>query len=342
MKKLALLITLFCFPVLFAQNEAWNQRIQQLSFADAGGDYRLGPGDLIQVDVFGVENFRQNLRISSSGTITVPYLGNVQAAGLTTMQLEEALRGGLDEKYIKNPQVSVFVTEYRSQSVFVLGAVSQPGQYQITHAVRLIDAIGMAGGLNVETADDFAIIQKRGAISGPGSASPQPVQTAATENDSSSPTAGLPANGVRINLKDLLENGNLDLNVPIEGGDVIQVPERQMERFFIVGDVGRPGAYELPREEEVNVTQALAWAGGPLRTAKKDKGLLIRHNEQGERQEVAINVDDIFKGKKPDVQVRANDVIFLPGSTAKSIGYGLLGIIPGTVSSTVVWGTVRR
>jgi polysaccharide biosynthesis/export protein len=342
MKKLTSLIILFCFPVLFAQNEAWNQRIQQLSFADAGNDYQLGPGDLIQIDVFGVENFRQNLRVSSSGTVTVPYLGTVRASGLTTMQLEESLRAGLDEKYIKNPQVSVFVNEYRSQSVFVLGAVSRPGQYQITQAVRLIDAIGMAGGLNIETADDFAIVQKKGAISGPGSAEAPVVQTAAPANAPAAAAGNLPANGVRVNLKDLLENGNLDLNIPIEGGDVIQVPERQMERFFIVGDVGRPGAYELPRDEDVNITQALAWAGGPLRTAKKDKGLLIRHDENGQRQELALNVEDIFKGKKPDVEVRANDVIFLPGSTAKSIGYGLLGIIPGTVSSTVVWGTVRR
>jgi len=145
-----------------------------------------------------------------------------------------------------------------------------------------------------------------------------------------------------VNLKDLLENGKLDLNVPITGGDVVQIPERHIERFFVIGDVNRPGAYELPREEELFISQALAEAGGPMRTAKASKAVLVRWDEEGRRQELAVNVEDILKGKQPDMALHPNDVLFLPGSTAKSIGYGLLGVIPGTLSNTIVWGTVRR
>ncbi|HXK60435.1 MAG TPA: polysaccharide biosynthesis/export family protein, partial [Acidobacteriota bacterium] len=79
-KKLGILVLGVSFPVLFAQNPNWNQRIEQLSFTEANNDYRLGPGDLVQVDVFGVEGFGRNLRISSSGTITLPYVGSVEAA----------------------------------------------------------------------------------------------------------------------------------------------------------------------------------------------------------------------------------------------------------------------
>ncbi|RPI26781.1 MAG: hypothetical protein EHM61_10715, partial [Acidobacteria bacterium] len=276
-KKSAMLALMFCFSALLAQNQDWNQKIQELSFKNAGNDYRLGPGDLITVDVFGIEGFGRNLRISSSGTVTLPYLGVVQASGLTTTDLEASLAKMLDGRFIKNPQVSVFVAEYRSQSVFVLGAVQKPGQYQITQPLRLIDAIGLAGGLNLEAADNFAIVQKKGATNGPGDTTP--VATG-QQNES-----------IKVNLKDLLENGKLDLNVQIAGGDVVQIPERQIQRFYVIGDVNRPGSYELPREANVFISQALAEAGGPMRTAKASKAVLVRWDEGGKRQEMAVNVN---------------------------------------------------
>ena len=366
-KRLVILSFLCSFPALFAQsdnepvmpsgqspavkqgpgqgsggqnsaNRNWNQRIQELSFNAGSTDYRLGAGDLITVDVFGIEGFGRNLRISSTGTVTLPYVGVIQAAGLTTAQLEEQLSKTLDGRYIKNPQVSVFVVEYRSQSVFVLGAVQKPGQYQVTSPLRLIDAIGLAGGLNLEAADNFAIIQKKGATRGPGAEK----SASAVPGTANPAPAGEKTDSIRVNLKDLLENGNMALNVPIAGGDVVQVPERQIARFYVVGDVNRPGAFELPAEENMFISQALAEAGGPLRTAKTNKAVLVRWDDKGQRQELPIDVAEIMKGKKPDLPLQANDVLFLPGSTAKSVGYGLLGVIPGTVSSSVVWGTVRR
>ncbi len=369
----------------------WNQKIQQLSFGGAGGqEYRLGNGDLIEINVFGVENFKQQVRVNSSGSVTFPYVGTVQVAGMTPTEVEEKMRSLLDEKYIKNPQVTVFVAEYRSQPVFVLGAVQKPGQYQITSSLQLVDAIALAGGLNTETAAGYAIIQRRprdqaAAASGQldqagqtgqpmdGKAAqaarptqPQPAQAAQSAGPAEGPqtvkasqtgqtgqvaqasvaTSGVAGTGnpetIRIDLRELLERGRMDLNIPIQGGDVVQIPEKQIARFYVIGDVNRPGAYELPTENQLFVTQALAWAGGPMRTAKKSKGVLVRYDERGGRQEMAINVDDIMKGKNPDITVMPNDVIFLPGSTAKSIGYGLLGVLPGTASSALVYGTVRR
>ncbi len=364
-KKLLILNLLTSVPLLFGQSQSgpvmpagqtpagqapagqgstnrnWNQRIQELSFNSASTDYRLGAGDLITVDVFGIEGFGRNLRVSSTGTITLPYVGAIKAAGLTTSELEAELAKMLDGRFIKNPQVSVFVVEYRSQSVFVLGAVQKPGQYQITSPLRLIDAIGLAGGLNLEAADNYAIIQKKGATSGPPAEKPPAAATGQQVENVVAAQGETPAS-IRVNLRDLLENGKMDLNVPIAGGDVVQIPERQISRFYVVGDVNRPGAFELPREETMFVSQALAEAGGPLKTAKSDKAVLVRWDNKGQRQDMPINVSEIMKGTKPDLLLQANDVLFLPGSTAKSIGYGLLGVIPGTVSSTVVWGTVRR
>ena len=135
-------------PPVPAQAEDLDEQIKALSsLGKSDAEYRLGPGDLIEIGVFGVENFRHTLRISASGVIKLPLLDPVTAAGLTAAELEERLTALLDGEVIKNPQVSVFVKEYRSQTVYVLGAVQKPGQYQITLQLKIVDVLSMAGGL---------------------------------------------------------------------------------------------------------------------------------------------------------------------------------------------------
>jgi polysaccharide biosynthesis/export protein len=340
-------------------NEHWNQKINQLSFGGQGStDYRLGPGDLIDISVFGVDDFRRQVRISSSGTVTLPFLGTLEVAGLSAIEMEEKLGKMLsDGNFIQNPQVTVFISEYRSQTVFVLGAVQRPGQYQMTHQMNLVDVIAMAGGLDLTRAGDEVTVQKRSAPTAESAAMVAPQQgaeTAPVQPVSADPVVSFTAaqqqvnavagqgQAVKIDLKQLLEEGDMSLNLAINGGDIVQVPERQIELFYVIGEVRQPGVYELPEHQNIGVTQALAWAGGPMRTAKADKGILVRYDEHGNREELAVNLDDIMKGRKTDIAVRANDVIFVPGSTAKNIGYGLLGVIPGTVSNGVIWGTIRR
>lgn len=315
----------------------WNSQIQQMSLFLTQGisDYQLGPGDLIEIKVFGVDDFNQTVRISSSGSISLPFLGKIVVAGLTGAQLEETLTQLMnDNKLIRDPQVSVFVKEFRSQPVYVLGAVNNPGQYMISQQLNLIDVIAMAGGLDLTRADDYALFHRRtGDSPEAGNGSSHSARSA----------AGGTSEPIKIDLKDLLENGNLALNFPVQGGDVIHVPEREVELFYVIGEVGRPGAYQMPtKEERVLVSQALAWAGGPQTTAKMSKGILVRYDERGGRQELAVDFGAILKGEKPDFPVEPQDVIFIPGSKFKTIGYGLLGIVPGTISGTLVYGPIRR
>ncbi len=313
------------------QNRNWNEQIQQLSFLDrSASQYRLGAGDLIEVSIFGVEDFNYSLRIDSLGQINLPFIGSITAAGLTPTELGHELKSTLEGRLIRNPQVSVFVKEYRSQPVFVLGAVKQPGQYQMVYQLNLIDVIAMAGGLEIERAADYALVRRRGS---------------GTDNEGINPSR---TNGesaqlevVEIDLKELLEGEDFSLNIPIQGGDVIHIPERKMELFYVVGEVFKPGAFEIPPQNDVFVSQAVTWAGGPMKTAKTDKGILVRYNGKGERQEMAVNFSDIIQGKKSDFLVQANDIIFIPGSTAKSLGYGLLQIIPATLSGSIIWGAIR-
>ena len=225
---------------------------------------------------------------------------------MTAAELEERLTVLLDGEVIKNPQVSVFVREYRSQAVYVLGAVHRPGQYQITLQLKIVDVLSMAGGLQA-TAVDEAVIQRR-----------------SPEGDDQV---------IKVNLRELLEKGDIALNLVVRGGDVIHIQERLPQTVYVIGEVNRAGAYQLPPKQDLRISQMFAWAGGPMKTAKMSDGILLRYNGQGERQELPVNFAEILKGNKEDFLVKANDIIFVPGSKAKSIGYSLLGVVPGIVGS---------
>jgi polysaccharide export outer membrane protein len=280
----------------------------------ADAEYRLGPGDLIEVSVFGVDSYRHALRISALGMIKLPLVDPITAVGLTAAELEQRLTSVLDGQVIRNPQVSVFVKEYRSQPVFILGAVKNPGQYQIAMPLKIVDVLSMAGGL-LPTADDVAVIERR-----------------APEGQSNPADPSRSDENVKVNLKELLEKGDLSLNVPVRGGDVIHVQERLTKVFYIIGEVQRAGIYQLPAKQNLRVSQAVAGAGGPMKTAKMSAGILVRYDDKGDRQELSVNFSEILKGKAEDFLVRADDIIFVPGSQFKNIGYGLLGIVPSTVS----------
>ena len=336
-----IILTILLLTAAFqAPQEDINTRIQRMSAIGSNPslDYRLGPGDLLEISVFGVDKFNQATRVSSSGQISVPFIGKLSVSGLTSLELEEKITSLMTEKkLILNPQVSVFVKEYRSQPVFVLGAVKQPGQFMITQPLRVIDVLAMAGGIDLDRAGEYALLQRRGeqaAASRPAGAS--------ASGGNGGDTVISPPGSVKINLHELLETGSIDLNMPVQGGDVIQVPERQIDLFYVIGEVAKPGAYEWPIDQKhVLLSQALAWAGGPLKTAKLSGGTLVRYDEKGGRQEMLFDFAQIIKGKKPDLSISARDVIFIPGSNMKTIGYGLLGVIPNTASGMMVYSPRR-
>ena len=181
----------------------------------------------------------------------------------------------------------------------------------------------MAGGLGPDAAD-HVLLQRR-------------ARGTAGEADNSAPSQA-----VEIDLKALLTDGALSLNVPVQGGDVINVPKKQVKLFYVIGDVHRAGPFELPAGEHLLLTQAVAWAGGPTKTAKAKDARLIRYDEQGIiRQDIALNVNAILEGKEPDIPITPNDVIFIPGSNIKTIGYGMLGIIPTIAANAVIYGAIR-
>ena len=295
----------------------WDDRMRELSQRRFNSSsYQLGPGDLIEVSAFGVESLTRVLRVDDGGRINFPLIGALQVAGSTATDAESLIAAGLARlDLVPNAQVTVLIREYRSQPIFVLGAVEQPGQYQMTYPLRLIDSLVLAGGVREDVAGNQVVIQRF-----------------ARDHE---PQATVDSELLEFDLSALLSTADPEVNCELRAGDVIRVPERQLEVFYLLGDVGKPGVYELPPSGALLLTQALAHAGGPLRTAKADQGILVRYDAEGERRETAVDVMKILKGRDPDVQVKGNDVIFIPGSASKSIFFGMLGALPRTVSDTV-------
>src|SRR6476646_3809016 len=215
MRKTIVVLALACLGwsgSLFAQGSSLDDGIKTLGKADA--EYRLGPGDLIEISVFGVESLRQTVRISASGFIKLPLIEPVAAAGITPADLERRLTSLLEGEIVKDPQVSVFVKEYRSQPVVVLGAVKNPGQYMIALQLTIADVISMAGGV-LSNAVDEAVIQRKSA-------------------DGKDEV-------IKVNLRELLEKSDSSLNVVVRGGDVIHVQARVVEASYVLGEVTRAG-----------------------------------------------------------------------------------------------------
>ena len=264
-------------------------------------DYLLGAGDLLQVTVFESDELNAKARVSSRGHITLPLLGQVEVKGLSAREAEVHIETLYRERYIKNPHVSVFVAEHFSQRITLIGQFKNPGTYDYLTKMRLMDVMALGGGLN-DQAGRTAQVRRM------GSSAEQP------------PT-------LLIDLDKMIREGHSELNVEINGGDVVFVPEAGM--FFVDGAVRKPGAYHIRRR--TNLSEALSVAGGLAPYADSEKVILIRHLGEGERQvlELALNDRDV-----QETLVSDRDVILIKASTMGRVLHGLglnLGI-PGIAS----------
>jgi polysaccharide biosynthesis/export protein len=302
-----------------------NERLRALSGAARfSQDYLLGPGDIVQITVFGIEDLKnKELPLDSEGKISLPFINEVVLIGLTPREAEIKIGALYEASVMKNPQVAVSVKEYRSQFVNVLGAVLKPGTYQLNRRAFLVDALAMAGGLLTEKAESKVFIHRAGL-----NTSSEAAKVAGVDSNESQ----------EIDLVQLLEKGDIKLNVPIYAGDVISVPERVERFYYVLGDVNRGGAFEMKKGESVTLSKALASAGGVLMTAKAGKTAIIRQNADGSTRQIPIDVRKVLKGTNQDMELTQNDVVFVPGSTTKTIGRGILNSIGGVLSSLVYVG----
>ncbi|MBI3658207.1 MAG: polysaccharide biosynthesis/export family protein [Acidobacteria bacterium] len=311
-------------PTRIVPNDDLNKKLltaQNSSPGQSREDYRLGPGDVVDIAVFDIKELTRTLEISAGGKITLPFVNEITAEGLTAQELERALAVLLEAKVMKNPQVTVNIKEHRSQPVSVLGAVQRPGTYQITRRLHLIDALSLAGGFT-DKAGSRIVLRK---ALRPG-ASPN---TTATSDASQI---------IEVDLQELLITGNSRLNYTIEAGDVISVPLKVEKVYYVLGDVGKPGAYEFKESDaEVRLSQALATAGGLLRTAVAKGVTIVRQDGNGKKSYLTFNVPHILQGKHDDVPLKPNDLIFVPNSAAKNAAQSLINGLSSIVTAGIIY-----
>jgi len=250
-------------------------------------EYRIGPKDLLEISVFGADELSRTVRVSEDGKVTLPLLGEVLVDGLTKSEVEKKLGQLLGEKYVQNPQVTVFIREYQSKRVSVLGAVEKPGPYQLLGRQTLMQIISEAGGLTRDAGNEIVIIRQL--------------------PDGSSTS-------LRISIDDLFLKGDAKLNVPMEAGDIVTVPVDKPVVLYVFGQVKNPGALQVKKSNIPTLLQAIAQAGGFTDRASKGGVIIKRKDETGKEKEIKVNVRSILKNKVKDVQLLENDTIYVPES----------------------------
>jgi protein involved in polysaccharide export with SLBB domain len=330
----------------------------QLTFARWPGlstDYKLGPGDEITIRVFGADVMDQELKVGKNGTVVIPLVGDVVAAGLTAGELEQAIASRLREGgLIRDPQVLVYVTGYEAKQLFVFGAVDRPGLYQMSQDLTVMDAIFMAGGID-PNAGNHGYIHRKVAEVGADWPAPQPLPVAAAVDARTGnvrmasprdlaqqpgvremvahPATAYPGTEVlRFDITDARRGGVVEPNLVLKPGDIVVISEETKDFFYVIGDVKNPSAIQIPTPSwrKVLASQAIAWAGGPSDTARISQGVLIRVDTAGRREEFKLDFNKILRGQQPDMEVNPNDVIFIPGSASKTLALGILGALPQT------------
>lgn len=284
-------------------------------------DYRIGAGDMIEIRVEDAPELLTRTRVSSKGTVLMPYLENIEVVGKTTEEVTAVVAGKLRGKYLKNPHVSVAITQVNSHSFLIQGAVRRPGPFQIEGRPTLFALIGYAGGL-MENHGSRAFIIRETKNAG----------TVAVPETGEVPKYEMLASNISS-----LYKGRFDENILLEPGDVVNIPPTDV--FFVAGSVNAPG--EFPLKDGTTLRQAIALAQNWTAKAQPKNAVIYREGVNGERKEVAVDIHAIMNNKSPDVPIQANDIIIIPDSKVKSALIPILNAF-GTGASFAVGGRVGR
>jgi polysaccharide export outer membrane protein len=251
-------------------------------------DLQIGPGDLLEIKVYGVPEMSDTARVSSAGEVTMPLAGAIKISGETVEEAQKQveqrlLSGGL----LRDPHVTILVKEFASQGISVLGEVARPGVYPLLGPRTLFDALAAAGGTTNRAGRTIAIRHRNGPASG---------ETTTV-----------------LLSKDPQEAAKQ--SVELQPGDTIIVSKTGI--VYVSGDVKMPGGYLLDNNESLTVLQAIALAQGLNATASGKNVRIIRKNS-GKLEEIPVELKQIMEAKSPDIGLQSEDVLFVPTSASKS------------------------
>jgi polysaccharide export outer membrane protein len=241
-------------------------------------DYVVGPQDVLAITVWGQADLSGKFVVEADGTFTFPLIERVTAGGLTLREVERDLRTRLAAGFFRNPQVSVAIEQYRSQRIFIVGEVRQPGPYPLTGDMTLIEALARAGSTTANASGEAIIVRQP-----PGTTLEMP--RLPIQADGSEVT--------RIDIKEL-QSGALSNNMMLRDGDTIFLP--RAETAYVFGQVKNPGAYAI--QKDTTVLQALSLAGGVTEYGSTGRIKIVR----------------LVEGHKVEIKVKLNDTV-RPGDT---------------------------
>jgi polysaccharide export outer membrane protein len=310
------------------------------AIADAREDYRISPGDVIDVQVDRAPELSGMRRVATSGTIRMEYLGRVTANGKTADELAGLIADSLRVRYLKNPRVTVTIQQINSHTFFIQGAVNRPGAYQIEGRPSLLTLITVAGGLSDGHGSTAFIIREAHRPEGgvpdadelkalsisrpePGSAIPPPQSPSQSGDRDQEPHERDEYEMIKVNINGLF-NGDLGKNVRLDPRSVVNIP--QADVFFVGGDVNAPGSFRF--KEGATLRQAITLAQGMKPTAAPDRAIIFREDPADKKkQEIRIDARKIMNGQQEDVAIAANDIVIIPNSRSKTVGGALLSAL---------------
>jgi len=286
-------------------------------------EYRVGTDDLLDITVFEIPELASTARVSAAGYISMPLLGPVEATGLTPQELAVKIEDSLRANYVNDPHVTVFIREYASQPVSIVGAVEKPDIYQIKGQKSLMEMMALAGGLRADAGSTIQVIRR-----GPAAGPPNPGESASNATQT-----------ISISVEDLFEGGQTELNVPVYAGDTINV--LIAGAIFVMGEVIRPDQFVLRNGRNVTVTQAIALGGGLSPDAKASETLIYRPRLDGTREEIPIDAEKLLDGDIADITMRPYDILFVPSSKLKPALRRALDTTIAIASGFLIYGVQR-
>lgn len=265
----------------------------------------IGRGDVLHVRVLEAPELEQSARVTDAGTLTLILGGNVQVAGFTPAEAAQAIAQVLVHgNYVLTPHVSVTLDQTITHNVTIMGQVRSPGSYATGTPRPILDVLALAGGLT-DVADRKVTIERHG--------------TKTRDVFVLSNSA----------------NSALDANIAVFPGDTVIVPKADV--VYILGDVNRPGGIAMvTNDSTLSVLQAISLAGGTPPTAVPSHARLIRKQPDGTHAELPLQLSAMQKGKRPDIPLQADDIIYVPFSYARNMAIGA-GSLVGSTSSAAIY-----
>jgi polysaccharide export outer membrane protein len=240
-------------------------------------NYNVGEGDVLKITVHYHEELDTTSRVNRDGSVIFPLLGQVEVAGLTVMEISDKISALLGDGYVKNPHVTVYIERYRHMYAAVIGEVVKPGLYELGTNTTILELLSKSGGRTRE-AGNKAIIRRKG-------------------SDSSDKTTEI----ITINLKNIIEKGDIDQDVEIMDGDSVFISKTGV--FYVMGEIMKPNAYKY--KDGTTVIKAITVAGGFTERANTAKVRIIRKANDGEEVLEKVRMDEL---------VLPDDLIMVPES----------------------------